>query len=60
MSVVRYADRQDLHERRYQELSEPVWPKYLTNREVGDLYWDRLYKAFADFQVALLDARSSS
>ncbi len=55
MNVVRYADRPDLHERRYQELNEPVWPEYLMNSEVADLYWDRLYTDFADFQVALLD-----
>jgi len=55
MNVVRYADRPDLHERRYEELNEPVWPEYLKHCEVGNRYWDRLYMDFPDFQVALLD-----
>ena len=55
MKVVRYADRPDLRERRYEELNEPIWPEYLNHNEPGDLYWDRLYTDFPDFQVALVE-----
>jgi GNAT superfamily N-acetyltransferase len=55
VNVVRYADRPDLRERRYEELNEPVWPEYLNHNVPGDLYWDRLYTDFPDFQVALVD-----
>ena len=55
MNVVRYADRPDLRARRYDELTKPTFPEYMNNNEPGDLYWDRLYTDFADFQVALVD-----
>jgi hypothetical protein len=55
MNVVRYADRADLMERRFEELSRPTFPEYMNQSEVADLYWDRLYTDFADFQVALVD-----
>ena len=55
MNVVRYADRADLMERRFEELSSPTFPEYMNQSEVADLYWDRLYTEFADFQVALVD-----
>ncbi len=55
MNVVRYVDRPDLRARRYQELMRPTFPEYMNNNEPGDLYWDRLYTDFPDFQVALVD-----
>ena len=55
MNVVRYADRADLRERRYEELTRPTFPEYMNYNEPGDLYWDRLYTDFPDFQVALVD-----
>ena len=55
MNVVRYADRPDLRARRYEELTKPTFPEYMNNNEPGDLYWDRLYTDFPDFQVALVD-----
>ena len=55
MNVVRYADRADLMARRYEELTKPTFPEYMNQSEVADLYWDRLYTDFADFQVALVD-----
>jgi hypothetical protein len=55
VNVVRYADRPDLRARRYDELTKPTFPEYMNNNEPGDLYWDRLYTDFADFQVALVD-----
>ena len=55
MNVVRYADRRDLMERRYEELTKPTFPEYMNNNEPGNLYWGRLYTDFPDFQVALVD-----
>ena len=55
MKVVRYADRPDLLERRYEELTRPTFPEYMNNNEPGELYWSRLYTDFPDFQVALVD-----
>ncbi|HYI73996.1 MAG TPA: hypothetical protein VEW90_01900 [Gaiellaceae bacterium] len=55
MNVVRYADRADLMERRFEELSRPTFPEYMNQSEVADLHWDRLYTEFADFQVVLVD-----
>lgn len=55
MNVVRYVDRDDLMARRYDELTKPTFPEYMNQSEVADLYWDRLYTDFADFQVALVD-----
>ncbi|MGH3078472.1 MAG: GNAT family N-acetyltransferase [Gaiellaceae bacterium] len=56
MKVVRYADRPDLRERRFAEHVEPAFPAYMNENEPGNLYWDRLYSDFADYQVALVDA----
>jgi hypothetical protein len=55
MKVVRYADRPDLRERRFEELVGPAFPAYMNENEPGNLYWDRLYTDFPDFQVALVD-----
>jgi GNAT superfamily N-acetyltransferase len=55
VNVVRYADRPDLLERRFEELSKLTFPAYMNENEPGDLYWGRLYTEFPDFQVALVD-----
>ena len=55
MNVVRYADRPDLRERRFEELVQPAFPAYMNENEPGNLYWGRLYTDFPDFQVALVD-----
>ena len=55
MNVVRYADRPDLLERRYEELTKPTFPEYMNSNEPGGRYWGRLYTDFPDFQVALVD-----
>lgn len=55
MNLVRYADRPDLMERRFEELSRPTFPAYMNQSEVADPYRERLYTDFADFQVALVD-----
>ena len=55
MKLVRYADRPDLMERRFEELVEPAFPAYMNENVPGNLYWDRLYTDVPDFQVALID-----
>lgn len=55
MELVRYVDRPDLLDRRLEELSLPSFPEYMFHNEPGDDHWDRLYGAFPDFQVALVD-----
>ena len=55
MKLVRYADRPDLLERRFEELVEPSFPAYMNENVPGNLYWDRLYTDFPDFQVALVE-----
>jgi hypothetical protein len=55
MKVVRYADRPDLMERRFEELVRPAFPAYMNENEPGNLYWGRLYTDFPDFQVALVE-----
>lgn len=55
MKVVRYADRPDLLERRYEELTRPTFPAYMNENEPGTLYWGRLYADFPEFQVALVE-----
>ena len=55
MKLVRYADRPDLLEIRFEQLSRPTFPEYMHNNEPGNKYWGRLYSDFPDFQVGLLD-----
>jgi hypothetical protein len=55
VNVVRYADRPDLLERRYEELTKPAFPEYMSHNEPGGRYWHRLYTDFPDFQVALVE-----
>ena len=55
MNVVRYADRPDLLDRRYEELVQPAFPQYMNENEPGNRYWGRLYTDFPDFQVALVE-----
>jgi GNAT superfamily N-acetyltransferase len=54
LRLVRYADRPDLRERRYEELVRSTFPEYLDHNEPGR-NWGRLYTDFSDFQVALVD-----
>ena len=54
MKLVRYADRPDLLERRFEELTRPTFPEYMNHNEPGR-NWGRLYTEFPDFQVALID-----
>ncbi len=55
MKLVRYADRPDLLEIRFEQLSRPTFPEYMHNNEPGNKYWGRLYSDFPAFQVGLLD-----
>jgi GNAT superfamily N-acetyltransferase len=55
VKLVRYADSPELRAIRHEVLSRPAFPEYLHNNAPGDLYWDRLYDDFPDFQLALLD-----
>jgi GNAT superfamily N-acetyltransferase len=55
VKLVRYADRPDLRERRYEELSARTFPEFMHHNEPGGKYWSRLYDRFPDFQVALIE-----
>ena len=55
MKLVRYADRDDLREIRYERLSAVTFPEYMHHNTPGNIYWGRLYTDFPDFQVGLLD-----
>ena len=55
MELVRYADRPDLRERRYEELSALTFPEYMHHNAMGWRFWGRLYSDFPEFQVALVD-----
>ena len=55
MKLVRYADRPDLLDVRYERLSANTFPEYMHHNTPGNLYWGRLYTDFPDFQVGLLD-----
>ena len=55
MRLVRYVDRPDLMETRFEQLSQATFPEYMHNNVPGNKYWGRLYTDFPDFQVALLD-----
>ena len=55
MKLVRYADRPDLRERRYEELSALTFPEYLHHNAMGGRFWGRLYSDFPEFQVVLVD-----
>lgn len=55
MKIVRYVDRPDLRSRRFAELVSLTFPEYMNHNDPGNLYWDRLYIDFPDFQVGLVD-----
>ena len=54
MNLVRYADRPDLLEIRWDTLGSKTFPEYMNHNEPGR-NWGRLYTDFPDFQVGLLD-----
>ncbi len=55
MKIVRYADRPDLREIRYEHISRRTFPEYMHHNAPGAKYWDELYQTHPDFQLALLD-----
>jgi GNAT superfamily N-acetyltransferase len=55
VNLVRYADRPDLREIRYERLALRTFPEYMHHNEPGGRYWRRLYDEFPDYQLALLD-----
>jgi GNAT superfamily N-acetyltransferase len=55
VKLVRYADRPDLRERRFEELSGVTFPEFMHHNDPGGKYWGRLYEDFPDFQVALIE-----
>jgi GNAT superfamily N-acetyltransferase len=55
MELIRYADRQELLERRHAEISIRTFPEYLHHNAAGAKWWDRLYPDHPDFQVALVE-----
>jgi GNAT superfamily N-acetyltransferase len=54
VTIVRYADRPDLLEIRFETLTAKTFPEYMNHNEPGR-NWGRLYTDFPDFQVGLLD-----
>ena len=55
MKLVRYADRPDLREIRFQTLAERTFPTYMHHNQSGTRFWRRLYDEHPDFQLALVD-----
>ena len=55
MNLVRYADRPDLLEVRYEQLTKPAFPEFMFHNQSGERYWGRLYDEHAEFQLALLN-----
>lgn len=55
MKVVRYADRPDLREIRFERLSIRTFPEYMHHNAPGAKYWGGLYDTYPDFQLAFLD-----
>ncbi|MEP6909224.1 MAG: N-acetyltransferase [Actinomycetota bacterium] len=55
MNLFRYADRPDLREIRYEQVSILTFPEYMHHNAMGHIYWDRLYEEHPDFQLGLLD-----
>ncbi len=55
MKLVRYADRPDLLEIRYETLSRLTFPEFMHHNQPGGRFWARLYVEHPDFQLALLD-----
>jgi GNAT superfamily N-acetyltransferase len=55
VKLVRYADRPDLREIRHATLSRATFPEYLHHSPIGNRHWGKLYEAYPEFQLALLD-----
>ncbi|HEY7397372.1 MAG TPA: hypothetical protein VH538_03645 [Gaiellaceae bacterium] len=55
MELVRYADRPDLAEIRFETLSARTFPEFMHHNQTGTRYWGRLVTEHPDFQLALVD-----
>jgi GNAT superfamily N-acetyltransferase len=55
VKLVRYADRPDLRKIRNATLSRATFPEYMHHSPIGNRYWGRLYDAYPQFQLGLLD-----
>ena len=55
MELVRYADRPDLREIRFETLSSRTFPEYTHHNQSGARFWRRLYDEHPDYQLALVD-----
>jgi GNAT superfamily N-acetyltransferase len=55
VNLVRYADRPDLREIRFERLSKQTFPEYMHHNQTGTRYWRKLYETHPDFQLALMD-----
>jgi len=53
--LVRYADRPDLRELRFETLSRRSFPEFMHHNQSGTRFWRRLYDDHPDFQLALVD-----
>ena len=52
--ALRYSESPELWER-IQDLDADVWPQYNLKGDVMNVYWERLYEVFPDFQFVLYD-----
>ncbi|HEV8687780.1 MAG TPA: hypothetical protein VGQ84_10945 [Gaiellaceae bacterium] len=55
MKLVRYADRPELRKIRNATLSRATFPEYMHHSPIANRYWGKLYEAYPDFQLGLLD-----
>jgi len=55
IELVRYADRPDLHEIRFETLSARTFPLFMHHNQTGTRYWRRLVPEHPDFQLGLVD-----
>jgi GNAT superfamily N-acetyltransferase len=55
VKLVRYADRPELRKIRNATLSRATFPEYMHHSPIGNRYWRKLYEAYPDFQLGLLD-----
>ena len=54
VTIVRYSERPALWER-IADLSAEAWPEYNRHGDVLNVYWERLYERFPEFQFVLYD-----
>lgn len=55
MEIVRYADRPELLDRRFDELSRHGFPEFMFHNAPGAAHWGDLYDVHPEHQLAVLD-----